>query len=83
MLSIAVWIQCYSLVDPQETPSEEDVHLWRLSWTHHPPQGVVQLPGLGQLPVSSDGRVDSAEVGQRGSEGEAVQHLQAPKAAEG
>jgi len=51
------------------------VYLRRLSRTHHPPQCVVQLSRFGQLSVSADGRVESAEVRQCGGKGQAVQHL--------
>jgi hypothetical protein len=36
---------------------------------------VVQLAGLGQLALAADGRVETAQVGQRGGEGQTVQHL--------
>lgn len=47
--------------------------------THHPPQCVVQLSGFCQFAVSANRRVDATEVGQSGSEGQTVQHLQAEK----
>ena len=39
------------------------------------PQRVVELPGLGQFTISSNGGVDAPQVRECGSEGKAVQHL--------
>ena len=36
---------------------------------------VVQLPRASQFAVPPDGGVETAEMGERGCEGEAVQHL--------
>ena len=47
------------------TYQADSTALWRLSRADHAPQGVVQLPRLGQLAVAADGRVDAPQVGQR------------------
>ena len=49
--------------------------LGRLRRADHAPLRVVQLAGLGGLPLPPDGRVDPAQVGERGRKGQAVQHL--------
>ena len=46
-----------------------------LSRTDHAPQSVVQLAGPSQLAVTTNRRVQSTQVGQRGSECQSVQHL--------
>ena len=46
-----------------------------LSRTDHAPQSVVQLAGTSQLAVTTNRRVQSTQVGQRGSECQSVQHL--------
>ena len=50
-------------------------HLWSLCRTDHAPVCVVQLPRASQFAVPPDGGVETAEMGERGCEGEAVQHL--------
>jgi hypothetical protein len=49
--------------------------LGSLCRAEHAPQAVVQLPGLGELALSADGRVGAPEVGERRGVGQAVEHL--------
>ena len=49
--------------------------LWCLCRADHAPVSVVELARPGQLPIPSDGRVESPEVGQRGGKCEPVQYL--------
>lgn len=66
-----------SASSPDWCSSPQLSYLRGLGRTHHAPQCVVQLSGFCQFSVSTNGRVDAAEVRQSGSKGETVQHLQA------
>lgn len=50
-------------------------YLRGLSRAHHSPQGVVQLPGLGQFSISPNRRIQASQVGKCGCKSQAVQHL--------
>lgn len=50
-------------------------YLRGLSRANHSPQGVVQLPGLGQFSISPNRRIQASQVGKCGCKSQAVQHL--------
>ena len=52
--------------------------LWGLGRAHVAPVRVVQLPRLGNLARTINGRVEAPKVGERGGKGQSVQDLRDP-----
>ena len=51
------------------------MYLWCLGWADHAPVSVVQLARPGQLPVATDGGVESAQVRECRRKRQPIQYL--------
>ena len=51
------------------------IYLWCLGWADHAPVSVVQLARPGQLPVATDGGVESAQVRECRRKCQPIQYL--------